>query len=62
MVNVADKQRKSGILIPDAPPQNEQEFSKSGQDGAIEYYMFAKSSKESYKATYDILLGPDSKF
>lgn len=59
MVTCAQSQRASGILIPDCPPKNEIEFSKSGQDGAAEYYMYAKASHESYKATYDMLL-PDS--
>lgn len=58
MVTCAKSQRNAGILIPQCPPKNDIEFSKTGTDGAVEYYMFAHSSHETYKATYDLLLGP----
>lgn len=48
----------SFILIPDDIPQADKIFGKNGQDGAAAYYMYAHSSHEVYKATYDCLI-PD---
>ena len=46
------KQRQAGILIPQCPPKNTIEI-----NGGAEYYTWANFSRETYKATYDLLFG-----
>ena len=46
----ATKQRKAGILIPQCPPKNTIEI-----NGPQDYYLWANYSRETYKATYDLL-------
>jgi len=50
----AIKQRKAGILIPQCPPHNTIEI-----DGSADYYLWANFSRETYKATYDLLFPED---
>lgn len=43
---------KKDKLIPECPPKPEIELK-----GGADYYLTALSSRERYKATYDLLLG-----
>lgn len=52
--NCARKQRNQGVLIPQCPPRNDLEL--GGPNAEPEYYLFAFSERDPYKATYDMLV------
>ena len=43
-------QRNAGILMPSCPPSPEIDLA-----GAAQYYLLARGSNDTYKATYDCL-------
>ena len=48
----ATAQRRAGILIPQCPPKNTIQI-----NGEADYYLWANYSRETGKATYDMLFG-----
>lgn len=48
------KARKNQTLIPTCPPPNEIEL--GGKNAEADYYLFAFSEGDPYKATYDMLI------